>query len=152
MVDIPLSCTKVTPHLDPDGSQVPCHRSFARTPIALAAPRALHKRRVEDRFNLLPVSVGSWASSFTPCFQASASISRTIGTQRASPAPPHRTVRAVLPHTALRCSSPEGIHVIFVPPNRPDKSVESFCVEIDTSPPGIPAPPGFTMFLAQEQV
>jgi len=43
--------------------------------------------QVEDRFGLLPMSVGSLASSFTPRFRASASISQTLDTQRASPAP-----------------------------------------------------------------
>ena len=58
------------------------------------------------------MSVGPLVSLFAPCFQASASINRTLDTQRSAPAPPHRTVREVLPHTALRCPSSCGIRFL----------------------------------------
>jgi len=83
------------------------------------AERSTVSGRVENRFSLLPVSVDSLASSFAPRFRASASIDRTMDTQRASPAPPHRTVREVLPHTALLCSSSDGMRIVCMPPYCP---------------------------------
>jgi hypothetical protein len=96
------------------------------------------------------MSVGLLVSSFTPRFRASASINQTLDTQRSAPAPPRRTVREVLPHTAPRCSSSEGIHGLFVPADGSTQPIDTYPGHVIIPPSLLPVPPRPPCFLAQK--
>ncbi|MDO8671284.1 MAG: ABC transporter ATP-binding protein [Dehalococcoidia bacterium] len=68
----------------------------------------LQERRVENRFDYLPTTTGNYEPRL-PLSDGGRSRLAIVA-QRASPAPPHRTGREVLPHPALRCRSSASIH------------------------------------------
>ena len=110
-----------------------------------------YARRVENRLGLLPMSLGIVACSFTPRFQASASISHTLDIQRAAPVPPHQTVREVFPHTAFRYSSSDSFRNRPIPLYCSTEVVEPFLPKVDARPTLPPPSTRLPVLLAQEQ-
>jgi len=103
--------------------------------------------RVESRIAALPARKVHWSACFSP-FQVECLNEPHHLAQSRSPAPPHRTVRAVPPHTALRCPSSVGFRGC-VPFDSSTQAIQSQFLVQECIWPALPISPAPLMFLAE---